>query len=517
MNYDSLFKPFSSIGTTRGMIRYHTLQMIGIVLFSGSFALSAQTTPKQTFTAYEATVIARDNNPKIRQYRERLKQKKCDVRSATGNFLPTITLTAGYTALNDPLTIDLDPIRSALISMQSSTLARIAVDSLVRATGGILSREKVTAFSKAYGSAAEASLDALLPHFIDTLKEQYYPSANISVIQPLFTGGKIRAGQRAALANEAAAKFDMSRIRNETTREVITRYTTIALLKQLVVVRQNVLIGMLRHEKDARSLSKAGVIPKNSLLRAGVAVAEAKRALENDSNRLVLAYIALSAVMNLPDTVVIDIADTLSFHEFKDGCDRFIAAADSGQPQLKYIRTRRDAVCAKLMVEQSSLYPRIAAFGKIELFPNYLSALDPKWVVGANLSLNLFSGGKRISGIQAAKYQLQEIDALAVGASRKIRLWVRSAYTGCINANTQYVKLFADQTLAEENLKQCKCRFESGFGTTIEIIDAELVLQKNRIDRISSLYDFNNSLIDLYTATGNTDTAVALLFPGKER
>ena len=467
-------------------------------------------------TMSQAVAIACEHNPKIIQFKERLAEKTWDDRGAVGNFLPSLTLGAGYNAMNDPLTFDLDPIRQAMLSLQASTLTKIAVDSFVRANGSMVPPAMVSAFKQQYGAGIAAALDGAVPRFIDTLKDQNYPSANLTVAQPLFMGGKIFAAKRAAAAEHRGARYELSRARDEIVQETFNNYCAVALLKKVVAVRRDVVDGMLKHEKDALGLTEAGMIAKTNLLRAQVAVAEARRSFADDQNRLGLAKLALAKSLDLPDTVEFEIQDTLAPHALEGACDQYLRAADTAQPILGYVKTRNEAARAKAMAERSALLPRVAAFGRLELFPEFLSDLEPRWIAGVTLSMDIFSGGKNIARVLSARHLVSETESLRESARRDIHLWVRKAFIECTNANARYAALATDENLASENLRQCRSRFESGYGTALDVIDAELALEKNRIEKITALYDYHRSFMDLCTAAGEPEKAAVIVSSGKE-
>ena len=467
--------------------------------------------PTQGLSMSRALSLARELNPKIIEYKERLESKAWDNRAATGNFLPSVSVNAGYTALNAPLTIDLDPIRRAMISLQTSTLTKMALDSFVRAGGGAVTPAMASSFSRGYSQGVSASLDAALPHFIDTLKDQTYPSANITVAQPLFMGGKLMAAKKAADADRKAALCELSRVRNEVEQETFDDYCSVALLSSVISVRKDVLRGMLNHEKDASRLCESGMIARTNLLRARVAVAEAQRALYEDVNRLSLAKIALARSIGLADSCTMDLLDSLSSHPLPGSVDDYLAQADAHQPILEYIQTRSQAAEAKVAAERAQFLPRIAAFGRVELFPDYLSALEPQWSAGVTMSMDIFSGGKNFARLASARHTVQETNALLASTRRDIHLWVRKAYIECETATYSYNKLMSDEALAGENLRQCKSRFENGFGTSLEIIDAELSLEKNRLDKITALYNFHRAFMDLCAAIGEPEKALTLM------
>lgn len=71
-----------------------------------------------------------------------------------------------------------------------------------------------------------------------------------------------------------------------------------------------------------------------------------------------------------------------------------------------------------------------------------------------------------------------------------------------INYKTQYEKLNSTLKLAEENLRMNEKRFETGMSTSLEVIDARLSLERVKIDRLLSLYQYYNSMVNLLLAAG---------------
>lgn len=69
----------------------------------------------QSIQLEDALDYALKNNPKIKQYEAKLNQKEYQNLEALGNFFPQINFNYSYTHLNDPIGIDLDPIRQAMI------------------------------------------------------------------------------------------------------------------------------------------------------------------------------------------------------------------------------------------------------------------------------------------------------------------------------------------------------------------------------------------------------------------
>jgi len=451
----------------------------------------------------EAIQIALKNNQRLKQAQEKVQQKTYANHAAWGNFLPSITLQGGYTHLNDPLQIDLSPLRQAIIQLQTRDQVSMAnLQSLIVNHRPLTAAELLLTEQTAYNA-----LDRALPSFKETFKAQDYKTATITAVQPLFLGGKLIAAKNFANAEEKAAKAEWLKTKNEVIQEVIDNYLGVILLQQVVQTRQDVLTGMKRHLHQAQVLFKQGLIAKTDVLRAKVAVAEAERHLFDDQNQLQLAYLALRHSLGLNENTHLIVADTLRYHAFNDSLQTILRQAQAMQPILHLIAAKRSEAKQKLLAEASDFLPHVAVFGKYEMYPQYLSSLEPRWAVGVNVQINLFNGFKKYNRVQEARHLNKEVSYLQKDATEKINLWVHQAYRQMRNAEQRYLKLQANIALAKENLKSQEKRFQTGMGTSLDVIDARLLLEKDRIDQLKALYDYYAAMTRLFVAKGRAEEA----------
>jgi outer membrane protein TolC len=476
-------------------------------LFGALILVCAISVSAQELTIKDALNIALKNNEKIKQYKERLEQKEYEVYTAWGNFLPSVSLDGSYTHLNEQLDIDLSPIRSAMIQMQSSTQVEIANIYNVLATGTQLTNVQKGALLNKY----LGDLNNLLPEFKQTLKKQDYYQAAFVGVQPLFLGGKLWAAKTFAESERDAAKIELQKTENEVTSEVLVNCFNYMLVSQVVETRKNVLEGMKRHEKEAQKLFDEGLIANYHLLRAKVAVAEAERNLSDDLNNLELAMIALKSSLGVDDSTKIILTDSLFFNDNNLELEEMQKLGEINQPILKIIEQKKVAANQKFNIERSSFLPQIAAFGKYEIYPQYLSALEPRWAVGIQLKFNIFNGFKDYTKLESAIHLENEVDMIYAGAKRQVNLWINKAYKDMDNFRTKYHKLEASYNLAKENLRMNEKRFESGLGTSLEVIDARLSLEKVEIDRLVALNQYYKSLTELNLAVGNPVNVLKVL------
>lgn len=445
-----------------------------------------------------AVSIALSNNEKIKQFQEKVAQKEFEELSAYGNFLPSVNIDASYTHLNGNMIIDLNPIRDVIINTQSSNQAEFTnIYNILNGNGPLSTAQKSGVKSQAVNY-----LDSVIPEFTETFKKQDYRTATIMGLQPLFLGGKLIAAKKYASAEKEAADAEFKKTRNEIVAETINNYTRVLLLKQVIQTRKDVLDGTNRHRTDAKKLFDEGIIANHHLLRAEVAVAEAERNLINDQNNFALALIALKHTLCLEENINLDFSDSLSYKAFSDPINIFTSSAVINQPILKMLAEKKIAAEQNYKIARSAFLPTLAAFAKYEMYPEYLSSLEPRWAVGLQMKLNLFNGFKDYLKLQSAIHLENEVGFLQSDTKRKINLWVNKSYLDVINNKTRYEKLTATIALATENLRQNEKRFHTGLSTSLEVIDARLSFERVEIERYVSLFEYYRALSDLYLASG---------------
>jgi outer membrane protein TolC len=353
-------------------------------------------------------------------------------------------------------------------------------------------------------------LDNALPPFIENFKKQEFGTATITGVQPIFIGGKLLAAKKYSADEKTSSGLELQKTKNEIIEEVVDNYLTVILVKEIISTRETVLEGMRQHEQKAARLLKEGLIANYNYLRAKVAVADAERNLFDDRNKYDLALMNLRTTMDVPQDYPILINENLTFNEGFDSLDIFKNSMDQSQPILKILELKRDEANQKYKVEFSKLLPQVAAFGQYEMLPQYLSTLEPRWTIGIQASLNIFNGFQDYLSLQSASHLEQEVKYLQADTRNKLELLLNKNYKDAANAKERYLKLNEAISMAEENLRLNDKRFETGLGTSLEVIDAELSLEKDLIESKLSLFEYYQKLAALYTTAGNPNEIIKI-------
>jgi outer membrane protein TolC len=277
----------------------------------------------------EAVEVTLKQNETIKRYKAKVEEKNSERDAAFGNYLPKVTLLGGYTYMGDNIKINMSHVKNSMDDIIAKYGAQISNAILP------IPLPPQDVYNVIYNSAQK------LPAYNLVIDKQHFPTANLSIIQPLFTGGKISAGSNFAEAEYQEASIEVKKITNETIQEIITVYLGVVLLEQVVETRKDVVEGIKKHKSMAEKLLLEGVISKYHVLRANVALADAESDLEDDMNNLSLAQLALASTMGYQQDTTFVLSDKLKFGNANVDLASGVDSAYSNQPILKLIEQKK--------------------------------------------------------------------------------------------------------------------------------------------------------------------------------
>ena len=464
--------------------------------------LALSTTPifSQSLSLREAVNITLKQNETIKRYKAKVEEKDSERDAAFGNYLPKVTLLGGYTYMGDNIEINMSHVKNSMDDIVAKYGVQIGNAILP------VPLPPKDLYNAIYKNAQK------LPAYNLIIDKQHFPTANLSVIQPLFTGGKITAGSNFAEAEYQEASIEVTKITNETIQEIVNIYLGVVLLEQVVETRKDVVNGIEKHKVMAEKLVLEGVISKYNVLRAKVALADAESELEDDKNNLSLAQLALASTMGFQYDTTFVLTDKLLFENNNIELASSVDSAYSNQPILKLIEQKKMMVDQKQNVATSNMWPTIFAFGEVGFFREEMPGIiQPPWIVGVQMKYEIFSGMKDYHEIQSAKHLESQLTIANRDAKNKIKLWINKSFREINNAKVKYEKLASTIALAEESRRLANRRFEEGYGTSLEVVDANLVLEGVKVKRLATLYNYYKSINEFYVAIGEPDKILEIL------
>jgi outer membrane protein TolC len=411
----------------------------------------------------DAAVRAAADNPVLHASHRDVEASEKQLSKAWREYVPTITANARYNYLNDDIALGIPTITLPLPPKGLSL-----------------------------------TLDPI--HLLDrsTLR------ADITATVPLFTGLRIESGIRAArhLTYEANAQDTLALQR--CTAEALVTYLQCLLAEQNTLAREEAAATVAHHHRDVESLRVQGIATQYDLIRADLAAADADRALEEARNQRTLAYRMLRKVLAVSADVPVVLTDSLAYRECPIQLDDALAEAQSARPEKAVLREKQEVVRALSSVEVGKMLPQIGAFAKYELSEKALTPLDPRWIVGISASVTIFDGLKDLAGAQYYDIQDEKLDDLQQEAGNAISLEVRKNFSDLQTSAANIRSAQTSVALSREALRMANRRFETGAGTSLEVIDAQTTVVASRTGLAAALFAYRSSYVQLVRAMGRT-------------
>jgi outer membrane protein TolC len=258
------------------------------------------------------------------------------------------------------------------------------------------------------------------------------------------------------------------------------------------------------------------------VLQAEVAVANARPPLINARNAYRIAKNNLSNLLgyNLPRNVWEDIplqlTDKLDSDPYSIELPSAIAQALQRRTELAALQRTVGLQRENIINARAGYKPTIQAFAGYQWQSKQFTSDDPSddlngWLVGGQLTWNIFDGLLTHGKVIQAKAQLAHAKADLDDNSRKIELEVRTDYSGLIEAREVLESQQKVQEEAEEALRLARARADAGTGTRLDVLNAETQLTQARTTQVQALHDYDVARARLERAIGQD------MAPGQEK
>lgn len=410
--------------------------------------------------AYELML---ENNNSLKAHNEAIKQAKFEKNAALGEFSPKVMMNSTYLHFSKDMNLTTN---DKLMGRPVSITSHIQDKNLFTFGGG--------------------------------------------VVWNIFTGGKLLSNHAAARAKYEATNAKYRDIKDNLTVELVKRYYGLRLARDVAEVRRQTAECIEKHVKDARLLEKEGVISKAERLHAEVAYADAERDYKASLRDINIVEEGLKTLIKAQDVdlkeVRIEPASLLFvYDETAVDLDAMKANALTNNPKLKQLVQKRKIMDAKYHAKVADYMPTVSLFAMDIAAASNLSETVPRGAIGGTANMILFDGFSRTNNVRAAKAERKSVDYEIEDAKYNIECLVTKQYQELMKYKENYDSAVKSLETAEESLRVANLSFKEGFGTSLQVTDAQMMLLKVKIERLNSIYNYDVTLADLLKTNGDTD------------
>ncbi|MDE9380105.1 TolC family protein [Vibrio alginolyticus] len=438
-----------------------------------SMLLSTMASPGYAapLTFSEAWQILQENNNSLAAQQANVERYQ-HLQNATGSLnLPSVTLGANYTHLDNDVTINGEQFADSLSGVPSIGLP--VPPQIISALGGITS----------------------------TITEQDIFSSSIRAVWPIFTGGRITAAQTAAEGKSEEAQSQLLMEKQARYEDLSKYYFSVILAEDVVKTRQAVEAGLTQHRDFAIKLEQQGQIARVERLQADASLDKAVVERTKAENDLKIAQLALTQILGQSQSV--EPSEQLFINKNLPHMDVFIDQTLMTYPGLKILDAKEKQASSLIKAEKGKYYPEVYLYGDYSLYEDdsLASEMKPDWLVGIGVNVPLLDASGRSDKVAAAHSAVSQVKFLKSQAKQDLTVLVQKTYLEANQAIEEVQGLNSSLSLAQENLLLRKKAFTQGLSNSLEVVDAELYLASIKTQQSAARFKYLISLNKLLALT----------------
>jgi len=329
--------------------------------------------------------------------------------------------------------------------------------------------------------------------------------AGVVLRQPLFTGGRLNAGRKAARYSRDARIEDKKSVEEEIVFQVTRVYRTAQVTEAFHHVAVEAVDLLEKHEHDVAILVHEGENPEVDLLRTKTDLANARKNLNASANAF---DIALSGLKNL---MVIDLEEPIFLTqelcrppEPAGDLSIFTSRAIKNRSELSSLKYQIAAAEQGLKAARGAYLPRVGLEARYEYIQGDIRDMDgdDHWTIGIGADVPLWNWGKTRADVIKAQSGFNQLKIKYKKVEEEICLEVRKAFLNLGKAGKNITASEAALKTSSEAYRMEKARYQAGEGTNTNVLNAQTALSRAEANHVQALFEHNVALAALERAMG---------------
>lgn len=332
----------------------------------------------------------------------------------------------------------------------------------------------------------------------------------LALRQPVFQGGAIRAGIRAAKISTLVADEGVRAIVQAVLFQARKAYYDVLLAVELVKVSESDLDLAKRHLEDVEKRLKAGTAKEYDVLRARVEISNIEAELIGRQNAERRGRAQLLRTLGVAQGSQVTLTGKLVHEAIQPELEAAVAKAFRQRPELLLAELGVRLQHQLVRVARAGWFPMLHVF-----FTETYAKPDPHsmtniqwndaWSAGASMAWTLFDGFKTSARVRQERARLRQHEIGLMDAEEQVLLEVQEALLSLEDAEKLVLSQSANIERAREGLRLAEVGYRAGAATEVEVLDARQALSKAQALYFQALYAHMMARLLLEKATGDLE------------
>lgn len=346
----------------------------------------------------------------------------------------------------------------------------------------------------------------------DDLKFQVSPQTfnrwELQLTQPLFTGFALSSQLNIARMNLQIAEYRLDETRLNTVRDIEHAFWNVLLGQKLLQVARDNVSSLEVQRRNAQANFDQGLVAQNDVLKAEVALAQARQRERTAEKQLIILRSRLNQILDVNLQTSLTLLEEDIPMRDPPPLEQLYAFAEEKRPEYLSLETSIRQAGEGVIAARSRYYPRLSGFaqyyreGEDFLANNNPFANNDNAAVGVRIDWNWFEGGKTDAAVKEYKYRQRALEEKRGDLEQQIHLQVEDAYEQLAVARENLKTAEAALKQAEENERMTTIQYREQLVIFLEVLNAQVFLSQSRVNYYDALYGFKLAWADLERAIG---------------
>jgi outer membrane protein TolC len=313
-------------------------------------------------------------------------------------------------------------------------------------------------------------------------------TTKIEIQQPLFNADGLFM-RKAAKAKMNAFELQTARTKEYIRLEVTKAYMQLQVAYKAVEVLEKANEAALENKKMAENNFKQGYMQKADILAVEVHVTEVENQLLTVKSNVNNASDYLQFLIGESNTTILKPSSNLEALVNSSVYDQEISANRS---DIEAMEKSTEAYSNMHKASKMSYLPRLNAFGSYEMYDDKLFNTNAKgYLIGAQLSWDIFDGYKRIGKTQKSKAQLDKAQLSLDQYKNRSQLEFNKAKRQLHDAENKLKLTNLAVEQSNEALRIRTNRFKQGLEKTSDLLISETQYLQKQLEYLQTVFNYN--------------------------
>ncbi|AOW20118.1 TolC family protein [Urechidicola croceus] len=312
-------------------------------------------------------------------------------------------------------------------------------------------------------------------------------ATKIEVQQPLVNFDGVFQ-RKAAKTKMKAMALKTERTADYLEFEVEKAYMQLQLAYKAVEVLEKALESAESNKKLAENSFKQGYLQRADVLSVEVRVTEVLNHLQTAKSNVKNASNYISFLMNENQDIIFQPTDDLKVSMM--GLEE--KSISENRSDIRAMELVANAYETMLKADKMTFLPRLNAFGSYELYDDQIFQGNANgYLIGAQLSWDLFQGSKRFGKVQKSKAEFEKSKLQYEEYVSKSQLELNKARRMLMDAENKLKLTELALEQSKESLRIRTNRFQEGLEKTSDLLLAETQVSQKELEYFQTVFEYN--------------------------